>query len=535
MVARAAVTTEARAGIFDGEPQDVRARHGRRIEKGIRVCNSLLHQSGVMRTMYFMRPNIILLTTDQQRGDCLGIDENAPACLQTPTLDALARAGTRFRRGYAECPSCIPSRRCLLTGTAPAAHGMVGMQGHDWNPPHTLPGELQRAGYHTYLIGKLHLQPRGKRFGFDHQQLSDSPLYPGDDYARWLQEAHGLFDLDAGSAHGQDPNGWNARPTQLREDQTHTHWCVSQALEFLKYKRDPSAPFFLNLSLFDPHPPLAPPAFHYDRYIRRQLPPPVIGDWAEPWEAPQKGLAPSAWRIKLDDQQMHCTRAAYYATINFIDDQIGRLLVFLTRNKLLKNTWILFTSDHGEMLGDHNLFRKCRPYEGSARVPFFVVPPGPADLPRNNVCEQPVGLQDVMPTLLDIAGVPIPKACTGHSLLPVIRGDRKPVRDVLHGEHAGQYESADAMHYLVSNRFKYVWYSQRPDEQLFDLQADPNELHDLARAADAAKLLRPWRERLCKILKDRPEKFVRGGKLRLGALHRCHLPHLQGDRFYPFT
>jgi len=486
-------------------------------------------------TIARVQPNIILLTTDQQRGDCLGIDENAPSCLQTPTLDYLARSGARFQRGYAECPSCFPSRRCLLTGTAPAAHGMVGMKGNDWNPPHTLPGELKKAGYHTYLIGKLHLQPHGKRFGFDHQQLSDAPFQYGDEYSRWLQDTHGLFDLDAGSSHGQDPNGWNARPTHLREDQTHTHWCVSQALEFLKNGRDPSMPFFLNLSLFDPHPPLAPPALYYDRYIHRQLPAPVVGDWADVWEAPEKGLSTSACRIKLDDQQMQCCRAAYYATVNFIDDQIARLHLFLIRQKLLNNTWILFTSDHGEMLGDHNLYRKCWPYEGSARVPFFVRPPATDEHPKGIVSDQPVGLQDVMPTLLDIAGVKIPKACTGRSLLPVIRGQRAKVRDVLHGEHAGQYEYADGMHYLVSNRYKYVWYSQRSCEHLFDLQEDPNELHDLSRDPDAEKRLQPWRDRLIKVLKNRPEKFVRAGKLRLGAPHHCHIPNLQGDRFYPYT
>lgn len=484
--------------------------------------------------MAAMQPNIILLTTDQQRGDCLGIDENAPGCLQTPNLDYLARNGARFRRGYAECPSCYPSRRCLLSGMAPAAQGMVGMLGSDWNPPHTLPGELSRAGYHTYLVGKLHLQPRGKRFGFDHQQLSDAPLDYDDEYARWLRDTHGKREYDAICAHGQDPNGWVARPTHLREDQTHTYWCVTQAIEFLEYKRDPTAPFFLNLSLFDPHPPLAPPAFHYERYIRRELSPPVVGDWADPWENPAKGLNTAAWRIKLDEQQMQCTRAAYYATVNFIDDQIGRLYQFLLRNRLMANTWILFTSDHGEMLGDHNLYRKCWPYEASARVPFFVHPPR-QERTGSVVCDQPVGLQDVMPTLLDIAGAKIPKACTGRSLLPIIRGKKAKVRDVLHGEHAGQYEYADGMHYLVSDRYKYVWYSQRKCEHLFDLKEDPNELHDLSREPDAGKRLQPWRDRLIKVLAKRPEGFVRNGKLKLGAEHKHHLPGLKGDRFYPYT
>lgn len=485
--------------------------------------------------MPVMQPNIILLTTDQQRGDCLGIDENAPACLQTPHLDALARAGTRFRRGYAECPSCFPSRRCLMSGMAPAAHGMVGMAGHNWNPPHTLAGELNKAGYHTYLIGKLHLQPKGKRFGFDHQQLSDAPLDYDDEYARWLRDTHGKKEYDAVCAHGQDANGWVARPTHLREDQTHTWWCVNQAIEFLKYKRDPSAPFFLNLSLFDPHPPLAPPAFYYDRYIRRKLPPPAVGDWVDKWEKPEKGLSTHAWRIKLDDYQMECCRAAYYATINFVDDQIGRLNQYLLRSGLMKNTWILFTSDHGEMLGDHNLYRKCWPYEASARVPFFVHPPRGSEVPGDIVSDQPVGLQDVMPTLLDIAGVPVPTACTGRSLLPILRGEKVKTRDVLHGEHAGQYEYEDGMHYLVSDRYKYVWYTQRPCEHLFDLREDPNELHDLSREPDAAKRLQPWRDRLVEVLKDRPEGFVQDGTLKLGVKHLCHIPNLQGDRFYPYT
>ena len=482
-----------------------------------------------------MQPNIILLTTDQQRGDCLGIDENAPACLQTPYLDYLARTGTRFRRAYGECPSCFPSRRCLLSGMAPAAHGMVGMTGSDWDPPHTLPGELRRAGYHTYLVGKLHLQPRGRRFGFDHQQLSDAPLDYDDEYARWLRNTHGKQEYDAICAHGQDPNGWVARPTHLREDQTHTYWCITQAIEFLKYKRDPTAPFFLNVSLFDPHPPLTPPAFHYDRYIQRTIPPPAVGDWADRWEKPEKGLNPAAWRLQLDDRQMQCCRAAYYATINFIDDQVGRLYQFLLRTGLMRNTWILFTSDHGEMLGDHNLYRKCWPYEGSARVPFFVHPPRGSELPKEIVSGQPVGLQDAMPTLLDIAGVKVPEACTGRSLLPIIRGESVRVRDVLHGEHAGQYEYDDGMHYLVSERYKYVWYSQRPCEHLFDLKEDPNELHDLSREPDAEERLRPWRDRLIQVLQDRPEGFVRDGKLRLGAEHRHHLPNLKGDRFYPYT
>lgn len=481
------------------------------------------------------RPNIILLTTDQQRGDCLSIDENAPDCLQTPHLDALAYVGARFRRGYSECPSCFPARRTLMSGMAPAAQGMVGMAGSDWDPPHTLAGELTKAGYHTYLVGKLHLQPTGKRFGFNHQVLADAPIETTSEYARWLRDRHGFTEVDAVRAHGQNANGWDARANVLREDQTFSYWAMSEAVEFMEYRRDPAAPFFLNISLFDPHPPITPPEFHYKRYINRQTPEPVIGDWAasnDPGQAPGQGVA--AARVNLNKQQMHCTRAGYYAMINAVDDQVGRLMTYLARSGLAGNTWILFTSDHGEMLGDHHLYRKCWAYEGSARVPFFISPPPAQGIERNVICDRPVGLQDVMPTLLDIAGAKIPEACTGKSLLPWLKGETPELRDMLHGEHGSPYHYQDAMHYLVGDRYKYVWYSQCDTEHLFDLKEDPDELHDLALQSDKETVLSPFREKMVEVLKDRPEGFVVDGKLKLGASHQCHLPDLKGDRFYPY-
>jgi arylsulfatase A-like enzyme len=399
------------------------------------------------------RPNIILLTTDQQRGDCMSIDENAPACLETPHLDMLAHQGTRFRRGYSECPSCFPARRTLMSGMAPAAQGMVGMSGSDWSPPHTLAGELGKAGYHTYLIGKLHLQPKGKRFGFDHQVLTDAPMDYYSEYHRWLRSRHGFSEHDVTRAHGMDPNGWDARASHLREDQKMTYWCMSEAVEFIEFRRDPSVPFFLNISIFDPHPPITPPEFYYNRYINRDIPEPVQGEWAKDNDPGfEHGHHTSAWRIRLSKEQMRCTRAGYYATVNYVDDQVGRLVTYLTRSGLYQNTCILFTSDHGEMLGDHHLFRKCWPYEGSARVPFFIKPARSMACDSSIVSDRPVGLQDVMPTLLDIAGAPIPESCTGRSLLPILKGEQAPIRDMLHGEHAGQYDYNDGMHYLVGDR-----------------------------------------------------------------------------------
>ena len=160
-----------------------------------------------------------------------------------------------------------------MTGTAPAANGAVGFKSAPWQPPHTLAGELSKAGYQTEMIGKLHLTPHRKRYGFDHMQLADGTRGADNDYVEWLRQYHRRHEVDPGMAHGISANGWVGRPHHLPEEQMHTFWCVDRAMDFLR-KRDPSAPFFLNLSFIDPHPPLVPPAPYYDRYIHRSLPDP---------------------------------------------------------------------------------------------------------------------------------------------------------------------------------------------------------------------------------------------------------------------
>lgn len=472
------------------------------------------------------QPNIILMTTDQHRGDCLGI-EGHPV-VQTPNLDWLARTGTRFRRAYSECPSCIPARRSLMSGQSPAAHGMVGMTSVPWDPPYTLAGELGRAGYQTQLVGKLHFSPPRKRYGFDHMQLADGahhatgPTAAPNDYTEWLTATTDIKTVEPGVAHGVAANGWVGRPSHLPEHLTHTFWCITKAMEFLE-KRDPEAPFFLNISFIDPHPPLTPPAFYYDRYINMDLPSPVVGDWAPQFDAPEKGLDIIGSRVSVDEQTMKQARAGYYGLINHVDDQVGRLVDYLRRHRLLDDTMIVFTSDHGEMLGDHNMYRKTYPYEASARVPFFVRPAAGMDCLPETVSERPVGLQDVLPTLLNAAGTDIPKEVTGSSLLPLMRNASDVTwRDALHGEHAGHYDYAEGAHYLVDERFKYIWFSQTGREQLFDLDSDPNELHDLS--SGAPDRLEPWRERMVEELKTRPEGFVRDGQLVAGRPHRHLVP-----------
>ena len=475
------------------------------------------------------RPNILLILTDQQRGDCLGLDPLAPAALQTPNSDALARRGTHFHHGYAECPSCIPARRTIMSGMAPAANGCVGFRdGIGWDPAHTLAGELGMNGYQTEMIGKLHLHPRLRRYGFDHMQQADATRGEPNEYTDWLVRQHGKAAVHPGMAHGASANGWVGRPHHLPEEQMHTFWVVDRAMEFMR-KRDPSAPYFLNISFIDPHPPLTPPALYYERYIHRDLPPPVVGDWATGFTGPERGLDPNASRLCLPAQDMQCARAAYYGMINFIDDQIGRLLQYAD----MSNTFILFASDHGEMLGDHHLFRKTFPYEASARVPFFACAPPTWFWPSEIAATSAVGLQDIMPTLLDVAGCGIPDSCTGRSLLPIMRGETSAVRDVLHGEHSGCYDHADGNHFLTDGHEKYIWYTQTGKEQLFDLDADPDEGRDLALSDTAEVRVKPWRERLIDALRGRPEGFTDGDRLIGGRPHDTVLPGYDPGETYP--
>ena len=478
------------------------------------------------------RPNIVLILADQWRGDCLGIDGHP--VLSTPNLDLMGAAGAHFRRAYSECPSCVPARRTLFSGQAPDRHGMVGMRmGVPWEVPHTLPGELARAGYQTEMVGKLHLHPRRKLYGFHHLRLAEG-TNRGDqdnDYVAWLRRQGGAPDaLEAGVGHGVSQNGWVGRPSHLPETLSHSFWCVSQALDFLQ-KRDPTAPFFLNVSFIEPHPPLTPPRFYYDRYMDLDLPEPVIGDWA-PDVPPGKGQDIDSWFVNLDRETMRRCRAAYYGLMNHVDDQIGRLIDHLKVSGLFADTLFLFTSDHGEMLGDHHHFRKCFPYEGSARVPFLLRAPAWMGLAPRAARDEPVGLQDVMPTLLDAAGVPVPESVTGRSVLPLLRpatggaAGAAGWRDALHGEHSGLYENDLGMHFLVDGHRKYVWYSQTGREHLFDLDADPQERHDLSREPDGDARLAPWRARLAARLRHRPEGFVSeaGDRLIVGRPHRQMVP-----------
>lgn len=458
------------------------------------------------------RPNLLLIMTDQQRGDALGLAGHP--VLQTPYLDNLGASGLYFPHAYAAHPQCIPARRTLMTGLSARSHGVF--TNFDTDLPHTtLPQLLTQAGYHTHLCGKLHLFPQRKLYGFMSADWADAPHERmAGDYQAWLR-TQGFHETEPGMAHGANQNGWVARPFHLDERYHFTNWVTERALSFLD-RRDPTTPFFLKVSYHQPHQPCTPPQVYWDRYINADLPEPVIGDWVQREEY-RPGLPIPSWKTVLTPAQMRQFRAGYFGTINHIDDQVGRIL-----RRIPPNTVVLFLSDHGEMLGDHQYIRKTRGFEASARVPFLLNFPASMGLPREQVREEVVELKDVMPTFLDLAGVPIPEEVDGESLLPRLR-DNAPWREWVHGEACNCGGEATGMQFLSNGKRKYIWEPGLGREYFFNLETDPQECHNLAKVAAHADEVALWRQRLIDQIRDYPEGFVEGGKLvKLpGPTRRC--------------
>lgn len=469
-------------------------------------------------------PNVVLICADQWRGDCMGVAGHP--YVQTPYLDALARSGTRFDHAYSATPTCVPARVALFTGQAQETHGRVGYdEGVPFETAHpvsTLPNEFRRAGYHTHAIGKMHVWPARARLGFDDVELHDGFLHCErahfrrqfeffDDYVPWLRGQPGVEASADYFDHGVHCNSTLARPWAKAENLHPTSWVVTRATEWL-YRREPDKPFFLYLSFHRPHPPYDPPAWAMEQYLDLPAYEPIMGDWEHHLDSFRRDG--DALVGRLDNSVVHRARAGYFGLMTQLDHQVSRLRETLVDFGLAENTVIVFTSDHGEMLGDHGMFRKGVGYEGSARIPLLIAgTPVDGSLVRGGVVGEVAELRDVMPTLLDLAGLPIPASVDGRSLAPLMRAEHPDWRPYLHGEHVRLGQS---FQWVTDGKVKYCWASGPGTEELFDLVADPGELHDLATSEANADLLSLWRARLVDALRDREEGYAVDGRLVAG-------------------
>ncbi|MDH7571576.1 MAG: sulfatase-like hydrolase/transferase, partial [Armatimonadota bacterium] len=287
----------------------------------------------------------------------------------------------------------------------------------------------------------------------------------------------------------------------------------------------------LKVSFARPHSPYDPPPVYYEMYRDHPIPPPYVGDWAHIHDGREGAADVNAWRSRRPEHETRRARACYYGSVTFIDHQIGRLLYELRHyhRDAWQNTFVLFTSDHGDMLGDHHLWRKTYAYEGSARIPMILRPPDGWKWPRGLVLDHLVELRDVMPTFLEAAGAPIPENVDGKSLLPLARGETEtPWRDVLLGEHDWCYSHEQANYYLTDGRWKFVWFPYLGTEQLFDLQQDPGECRNLSGDPKSRDVAGALRRRMVRELEARDCGLVEEGKLvRLRLDQVVRSPHLQ--------
>jgi choline-sulfatase len=455
-------------------------------------------------------PNIVFLMADQFRGDCVGADGNH--AIMTPNLDRLAAEGARFSAAYSTCPSCTPARAAILTGLSPWRHGMLGYGKIAPHYPHELPQMLRDAGYYAVGIGKMHYDLRRNTHGF-HETILDDVREPGfaSDYRQWFARNAPGQNPDATGIGANDHRAW---PYVLPERLHPTRWTADEAVRLIEQYHDP-APLFLKVSFVRPHSPYDPPPRWWDRYAGVDLPPASVGDWAERHAQRGKPHRDDLWQGDLGAEAVHTARRGYYANVSFLDEQMGRILAALSKRGMLENSLILFTADHGDMLGDHNLWRKTYAYEPSARIPMLIRwPNGLLEGKRGQAIDAPVELRDVLPTFLDAAGVPYdPKWFDGHSMLPLIRGQHNGWRGWIDLEHAACYAPETSWTGLTDGRTKYVYYAWDGREQLFDLVKDPHETRNLAALPEHRPLLETWRQRMIDHLSERGEPFVVQGKL----------------------
>ncbi|CAM3400010.1 sulfatase-like hydrolase/transferase [Occultella aeris] len=439
------------------------------------------------------RPNILLISTDQQRFDMVGAYGNT--AVSTPNLDRLAEQGVLFENCYVQNPVCAPSRASLMTGRHVSAHGLhangVDLAAHE----ELFSKRLADAGYDCGLVGKLHLgacfggraEPRlddGFRvFRWAHDPYPGSPTNA---YHQWLQGRH----PDLYSDTLQQPRLFDSMPTHAH----YSHWIGEETIDFLRSSRDRDKPFFFVANFFDPHHGFGAPEEYIRRYDDVDLPPVVTRDGeldSKPpiqTEASQRsygGHAPGY--TSYSPEALQEVRKAYYAMVSLVDDEVGRVLDALADEGLADNTVVVFTSDHGEMLGDHQLMLKGPfMYECAVRVPLIVRWPGIASPGARR--SELVQWVDLAPTFLQAAGLPVPPAIQGASLEGLIRGGDPDWRDwamCQYRDSGHPYDPPVHVTMLRHDRWKLVVHHGRPATaraytgELYDLQADPDELTNL--------------------------------------------------------
>lgn len=446
-----------------------------------------------------MPQNIFFIMADQFRADCIGYDGNP--YVVTPNINQLAFDSIFFKRGYSPCPVCVPARACCITGLKPSKTGFFNNDFTiPWKFKNTVVERLRNSGYQTINIGKNHFKPVRSHLGYEINHLYETGLSEDgipSEYHKWLKENGPAYIND--TAMVMNHNSWEVRPWTAPKELHPTEWTVTDAIEQVR-RRDPDRSLFMKISFHRPHPPIDPPEVYWNIYKDAYIPGPAVGDWAPKFDSDTDCLTP--FEGKINDKMLLRARRGYYAQIEHIDSQIGRFIDFLKSVHLYDDAFIVFTSDHGELLGDHNMFRKGPPFEGSSRIPFIIK--FPKEMNMRGIKNVPVSLLDFAPTFLDLAGIPIPKEYDGISLFSLLANEDLRLEIIGECYRKNKLITTGGM-FVVSERFKYVWNSWKGVELLFDLKNDPTELCDISQDNKFNDILRQMRRVVIEEYKTRPE------------------------------
>jgi len=441
------------------------------------------------------KPNILFFFTDMQRFDTIHALGNS--VIRTPNLDRLVNEGTAFSAAYSPSPVCVPARCSMHYGRYPARTGVADNVAMPPDQGDSLPAALHTLGYHTASIGKCHFAPdKLARRGFDSRLIQEECCSDPDvdDYCRFLAERGASCD---------EPQGTRGEMYYIPQVSLHpaeehpTQWIGDRTLDFLYERRGKEEPWFLFSSFIHPHPPFAPPKPWHKLYRSPSMPLPEVPADAESllsWV----NRVQNRYKYRdqgIDNQLVRNIKAYYYATISFVDYQIGRVLDELERNGELDDTLILFASDHGEYLGDYNCFGKRGMHDASARIPLLAR--NPERFQPGARCETAVSLVDIFPTLVRAAGSDTTKFdLDGEDLVLIARGESK--RKTVFSQFS---TGPTAIYMAVDAELKYVWSGADNREFLFDRVRDPHETRNRAGLAAYAEGKAALKQSLLEFLK----------------------------------
>lgn len=405
------------------------------------------------------RPNIWLILCDQLRADALGCYGNT--IVETPAIDALAAGGTTFTSAYTPSPVCVPARASLISGREPHVNKCYD-NGSPMPDGPTLMSELTAAGYRTHGVGKMHFTPDGDALrGFQSRDREEEFGTPeSDDYLAWVAEQ--------GYGHVEYPHGlrdemyYVPQLSQMPAAVHPTTWVADRSIDFLE-QADADQPFFLWSSFIAPHPPFTPPAPWHMRYPASLMPDPHLPPSGDRLLTSYNRLQ-NRYKYRdggRDRRLWQLIRSYYYASVAYVDDQIGRVVEELRRLGRLDDTLIMLTADHGEFLGDYGCFGKRSFLDAAARVPMICRGPG-FDA---GVDDAPVSLVDLLPTAFTAASTPVP------------RTDGVPLQEA-HADRTvfGQYQQDElGLYAVITAEWKYIWSAPDRQEFLLDRRRDRAE------------------------------------------------------------